>query len=197
VVSESARKAGERASRQAGINKEPRRAERENREKLFRDLVEQHGTRLYRFVLRRTGSTYVAEEITQQTFVEAACGLDSYRGDARLSTWLYGIAVNLIRNHLNRCPERRFMFESPDGEEATPDAGASVEQVVAGRQAFRMLLTQIDALPQEMREVVLLVGMREMSYEEVSAMLRIPIGTVRSRLSRARAALRDSFGAMD
>ncbi|MFM0305081.1 RNA polymerase sigma factor [Paraburkholderia sediminicola] len=197
MVSESARKAGERASRQAGINKEPRRAERESREKLFRDLVEQHGTRLYRFVLRRTGSTYVAEEITQQTFVEAACGMDNYRGDARLSTWLYGIAVNLIRNHLNRCPERRFMFESPDGEEATPDAGASVEQVVAGRQAFRMLLTQIDALPQEMREVVLLVGMREMSYEEVSAMLRIPIGTVRSRLSRARAALRHSFGAMD
>ncbi len=148
-------------------------------------------------MLRRTGSVYIAEEITQQTFVEAACGFDSYRGDARLSTWLYGIAVNLIRNHLNRCPERRFMFESCENEEATLDVGASVEQVVAGRQAFRVLLAQIDALPQEMREVVLLVGVREMSYEEVSAMLRIPIGTVRSRLSRARAALRDSFGAMD
>ena len=197
MVSESARKARERASRQAGINKEPRRAERECREKLFHDLVEKHSARLYRFVLRRTGSVYIAEEITQQTFVEAACGFESYRGDARLSTWLYGITVNLIRNHLNRCPERRFMFESCENEEATLDAGASVEQVVAGRQAFRMLLAQIDALPQEMREVVLLVGMREMSYEEVSAMLRIPIGTVRSRLSRARAALRDSFGAMD
>ncbi|MFL9950524.1 RNA polymerase sigma factor [Paraburkholderia agricolaris] len=197
MVSESARKASERASRQAGINKEPRHAERECREKLFRDLVEKHGARLYRFVLRRTGSVYIAEEITQQTFVEAACGFDSYRGDARLSTWLYGIAVNLIRNHLNRCPERRFMFESCENEEATLDVGASVEQVVAGRQAFRVLLAQIDALPQEMREVVLLVGVREMSYEEVSAMLRIPIGTVRSRLSRARAALRDSFGAMD
>ncbi|WJF91422.1 RNA polymerase sigma factor [Paraburkholderia bonniea] len=165
------------------------------REKLFRELVGQHGKRLYHFVLRRIGSVFDAEELTQQAFVEAAKAYETYRGEAKLSTWLYGIAMNLVRNHLNRCPERRYKFESAD-ESMFDGAGhesESLESTVGRKQQFKLLWQELGDLPAEMREVLMLVGVKEMSYEEASVMLSIPVGTVRSRLSRARSTLRSKL----
>ena len=159
-------------------------------EALFKQLVHTHQKRLYRFVVKHIGWGSDAEDITQQAFVEAAAAYASFRGGSELSTWLYGIAMNLVRNYLSRSPHRRFQFE---GEEAL-DGSAAPEPEPSRQldltQTIQALQTELDALPPEMRDVLLLVGMDELSYESAALLLSIPVGTVRSRVSRARATLR-------
>lgn len=159
-------------------------------EALFKQLVHTHQKRLYRFVVKHIGWGSDAEDITQQAFVEAAAGYASFRGGSELSTWLYGIAMNLVRNYLSRSPHRRFQFEGEealDGSEAPePDPSRRLDL----NQTLQALQTELDALPPEMRDVLLLVAMDELSYESAALMLSIPVGTVRSRVSRARATLR-------
>lgn len=158
--------------------------------RLFRGLVQQHGERLRRFVARHVGNPSEAEELAQQAFVEAACTYASFRGDSQASTWLYGIALNLVRNHLSRAPSRRYEF---DGEDALADHACSrpdPSQQLALTQRMRLLQAELDGLVPEVREVLLLVSLDELSYEQAAAQLDIPVGTVRSRVSRARAQLR-------
>ena len=84
-------------------------------ERLFRDLVQEHSSRLQRFIIRHIGNISEAEDIAQQAFTEAARSYRTFRGESQLSTWLYGIALNLIRNHLSRAPERRYDFVGDSG----------------------------------------------------------------------------------
>ena len=77
-------------------------------ELVFRELVTQHKERLYRVVLKHIGHSTEAEDLAQQAFVEAARTFETFRGESQLSTWLYGIAMNLVRNHLSRAPQRLY-----------------------------------------------------------------------------------------
>lgn len=156
----------------------------------FRDLVQAHQTRLYRFVVKNIGHGTDAEDLTQQAFVEAAKAYESFRGASELSTWLYGIAMNLVRNYLSRSPHRRYAFESDEVLETTQAEQPDPSEQLAQTQAVRRLQQEIDGLPAEMREVLLLVALEELSYEEAAVLLSIPVGTVRSRVSRARTTLR-------
>jgi DNA-directed RNA polymerase specialized sigma24 family protein len=140
-------------------------------EYLLRDLVREHATRLQRFIIKHIGNTTEAEDLAQQAFVEAARSYRSFRGESQLSSWLYGIALNLVRNYLSRAPER----------------------VLEQNQTMALLQESLDELPDNMRDILLMVGVDEISYEDAAAMLTVPVGTVRSRLSRARAALRDKL----
>ena len=162
---------------------------------LFRQLVRDHQTRLYRFIVKNIGYGSDAEDLTQQAFVEAAHSIGTFRGNSELSTWLYGIAMNLVRNYLSRAPQRRYTFESEDvlADRASdrPDPG----EQLAHTQTLRALQQEVDDLPAEMRDVLLLVALEELSYEDAAVMLSIPVGTVRSRVSRARSTLRKKLGA--
>jgi RNA polymerase sigma-70 factor (ECF subfamily) len=159
----------------------------------FRELVQRHQTRLYRFVLKNIGNPSDAEELAQQAFVEAALSYRSFRGEAELSTWLYGNAMNLVRNYLSRAPHRRYQIEDESALEhfTAPDADPAAQ--VENAQLLQRLQAELDELPTEMRDVLLLVALDDLSYEEAAVMLSIPIGTVRSRVSRARATLRKRF----
>lgn len=162
-------------------------------DQLLRDLVREHGSRLQRFIIKHIGNIAEAEDLAQQAFIEAARSYQSFRGESQLSTWLYGIAMNLVRNYLSRAPERRYDFV---GEEALYDhaaSGVTPEQAVAQTQSMRLLQESLDELPESMRDILLLVGMDDLTYEEASALLSVPVGTVRSRLSRARSALREKL----
>lgn len=161
-----------------------------SRDQLFRELVQQHNKRLYRFIFRHIGHSGDAEDLTQQAFVEAVRVYETYRGEAKLSTWLYGIAINLVRNHLNRSPERIYEFQGTEVLANLDSAALSVEDTICLNAERGAMWSAMAELPTEMREVLLLVGVQELSYEEASALLSIPVGTVRSRLSRARTALR-------
>lgn len=157
---------------------------------VFRDLLARHRDRLYRFVLRHIGHATEAEELAQQAFAEAARTYASFRGESQLSTWLYGIAMNLVRNHLSRSPQRLYHFEDESALDDTAAAVASPEEQCSLNQTVRLLERELQELMPEMREVLLLVAMDDMSYEDAAELLNVPIGTVRSRVSRARAHLR-------
>jgi RNA polymerase sigma-70 factor (ECF subfamily) len=157
---------------------------------VFRGLVREHGQRLHRYVARHIGDCSDAEDLAQQAFVEAATSYGRFRGESQPSTWLYGIAMNLVRNHLSRAPSRRFQFE---GEEALDDHAS--ERPDPARQfeltqAMHLLQRELDDLMPEQREVLLMVALDELSYEQAADQLAIPVGTVRSRVSRARSQLR-------
>ena len=161
---------------------------------LFRQLVHDHRERLYRFILKNIGNASDAEELTQQAFVEAASSFTTYRGESALSTWIYGIAMNLTRNYLSRSPHRKYDFVDEESLETLSSGKADPSEIVSSQQAMAVLQRELAELPDEIREVLLLVALDEVSYEEAAVMLSIPVGTVRSRVSRARAKLRQRLG---
>lgn len=157
---------------------------------LIGQLVREQGVRLRRFVGRHIGNHTEADDITQQAFVEMSLSYGRFRGESKPSTWLYGIALNLIRNHLARAPECRYAFVDESLLEAEtcprPDPSAQAEL----RQAIGLLDRSMAEIPRGSRQVLRLICVEELSYEDAAALLGVPVGTVRSRLSRARALLR-------
>jgi RNA polymerase sigma factor (sigma-70 family) len=164
-----------------------------DQEVLFRDLIEQHQRRLYRFVIKYIDHPDDAADITQQAFVEAARTIASFRGDSKLSTWLFGIAMNMVRNYLSRAPHRVYKFETDEVllslAGGSPDPSDTLEQ----KQILELVEVAFSDLPEEMSEVLGLVTIEEISYQDAAEILSIPLGTVRSRVSRARAVLRTHF----
>lgn len=164
-------------------------------EALFRRLVQSHRQRLYRFVVKHIGWGTDAEDITQQAFVEAANSYSTFKGESELSTWLYGIAMNLVRNYLSRSPHRRYNFQDDDTLVGLASGRPDPSEQLAQTQAVQALQEALAELPPEMRDVLMLVAYEELSYEEAAVMMSIPVGTVRSRVSRARASLRKRLAA--
>jgi RNA polymerase sigma factor (sigma-70 family) len=159
-------------------------------DRIFRDLVVEHRRKLHDFIARNIGQHSDAEDLTQQAFVEAARSIGEFRGESALSTWLYGIAMNLVRNYLSRAPHRRFVFEDQSVLESLSSQEAGPQEHLERRQMAQMLFAELEALPREMRDVLLLVAVDDLSYEQAATLLSIPVGTVKSRVSRTRATLR-------
>jgi RNA polymerase sigma factor (sigma-70 family) len=164
-----------------------------DRDMLFRELVAQHQGRLYRFVTKYIDHPDDAADIAQQAFVEAARTLTTFRGDSKLSTWLFGIAMNMVRNYLSRAPHRLYKFESEDTLTGLLSTAIDPSDEASQKELLKLVLEALADLPKEMSEVLTMVAVEEISYQEVAMMLAIPLGTVRSRVSRARAVLREHF----
>jgi len=146
--------------------------------------------RLRSFVRRRLADENAADDIVQQTFLGAYRSWHSFRGESTPETWLFGIAMNLIRDLTSRSPGARIKFASEEEieEEAIPELDPLH---ICMRSQFSMKLKQaVDNLPPEMAETLRLVVEEGLSYQEAADRLEIPIGTVRSRLSRTRATLK-------
>jgi RNA polymerase sigma-70 factor (ECF subfamily) len=157
----------------------------------FEELVIAQQHRVFGVALRMLGSRAEAEEIAQEVFVRAHRAVAEFRGDAKLSTWLYAIASRLCLNRL-AASDRRLRRE---GEEtllrlpADADPAAGVER----REVEAALHRAIEALPEERRIVVILRDLEGLSYEEIAQALGLELGTVRSRLHRARMDLKDKM----
>lgn len=167
----------------------------------FERLVRTHQQRMFAIAFRITGGYEDAAEIVQDAFVAAWRGLGSFRGESRFTTWLTSITINLSRNRLDQIRSRRsnepVSLDDPvataDGlipREATSDAPSAQEQLER-HEIRRHVQKCISALIPEFREVLVLRDMEEFSYEEIATVLRLSGGTVRSRLSRARDAVRE------
>lgn len=158
----------------------------------FERLVERYKDRFYRFILKHVGRIQDAEDILQEAFISAYRGLGQLQNPERFGSWLYGIASNIIRNHFNRSPEYKYTFvdvsEIPDNR--------SDEKQEDIFDAFR-LRAAINELPSDIRETLILVGLEEQSYEDAARILNVPVGTVKSRMFRARKLLRDTLTAED
>lgn len=165
----------------------------EERDRVFRDGVKEHRVKLHRFIARYIGTHEDANELTQQAFVYAYEAYPSFRGQSAFSTWLYGIAMNLVRNYLSRAPQRRYEFvDEAMLADIAFDSPSPLENAELSEK-IQQLEDAMQALPVHMREVLMLVALDELSYEEAAAFLNVPVGTVRSRLSRARTLLREKI----
>jgi RNA polymerase sigma-70 factor (ECF subfamily) len=153
----------------------------------FAEIYRRYHTVIYRFARMMSGSPAVAEDVTQETFTTLLRDLQRYAPDrAALSTYLYGVARNLTRSRLRR--ERRFVHLEVK-EEDEPASVADPSTVFEQSQQRQRLRQIIAELPSRYREVVVLCAIHGLSYAEVAAILGTPVGTVRSRLSRARRAI--------
>lgn len=164
-----------------------------NQETLFRELVAQHQKRLYRFVIKYIDHPDDAADITQQAFVEAARTIASFRGDSKLSTWLFGIAMNMVRNYLSRAPHRIWKFETDESLTTVASNCPDPSDCLIQKELLELAEKAFSDLSEEMSEVLGLVAVDEISYQDAADILGIPLGTVRSRVSRARAVLRAHF----
>jgi RNA polymerase sigma-70 factor, ECF subfamily len=153
----------------------------------FAEIYRRYSALVYRFARMMSGSVATAEDVTQETFTVLLRNLRRYEPDrAGLSTYLYGVARNVTRTRLRR--ERRFvrLEGTPDREPLSrQDPSAVFEQ----SQRWLRLRQVIAELPSRYREVIILCAVHGLSYAEVAVILGTPVGTVRSRLSRARHAV--------
>jgi RNA polymerase sigma-70 factor (ECF subfamily) len=152
-------------------------------------LYKRYGGLVYRFTLRMCGSTSIAEEITQEVFLALLTQLDRFdaaRGS--LSTWMCGIARRKLWTHLERSKDALFDFDEDTAAEL-PCADDGPVELLLRQEAVAAVRAGMDELPPLLREVVILCALEEMSYEQAAHILAVPIGTVRSRLHRAKARL--------
>jgi RNA polymerase sigma-70 factor, ECF subfamily len=159
----------------------------------FEELVTTYQHRVFGVAVRMLGSPTEAEEVAQETFLRAHRALADFRGDAKLSTWLYAIASRLCLNRLasNEGRMSRARAEGldrlPAGEGGEPGADLErSEREVALHRA-------IAELPEERRMVVVLRDLEGLAYDEIAAALSLELGTVRSRLHRARLDLKEKL----
>jgi RNA polymerase sigma-70 factor, ECF subfamily len=160
-----------------------RRAAAGDRE-AFAAIYERHRTVVYRFARLMSGSNSTADDVTQEVFVTLIRTLPSYEPQrASLLTYLYGVARNVTRNRLRR--DRRFV--ALDAAAGTPCSSADDPHDAAARAQERALLRRaILSLPSRYREVIILSDVQGLAYAEAASILQVPVGTVRSRLSRGR-----------
>jgi RNA polymerase sigma factor (sigma-70 family) len=156
----------------------------------FAELYRRHGKRIYNYLFRRLGSWSEAEDLLASVFLEAYRRRDAaVIEEGQIVGWLFGIATNLARNRQRSLWRARRLLgqivSSPSAARHEIDAAARAE----AREQVRALLQRVRRLPREQQDVIALCLWSDSTYEEAAAALSVPVGTVRSRLSRARAAL--------
>lgn len=161
-------------------------------EEAFAQLVTLHEKRVYTLALRLTGNREDAFDVAQEAFLSAWRGLPAFRGDAGFSTWLYRLTSNAAVDHLRKTRRQRTEASLDDAAQSLDvrdPAPTPQERAEAGdlREAVRWGLGE---LSDEHRRVLMLREYQELSYEEIAGRLHVDLGTVKSRLSRARGALR-------
>jgi RNA polymerase sigma-70 factor (ECF subfamily) len=161
----------------------------------FALLVTRHQERVMRFILKYEYNANDAQDLAQETFLQAFRALPSFNCQSRFSTWLTGIAFNLLKNHISRTPTKHHVHldidEQPDG--ACGFAGNDPAREHERSQLLRAMERAVAALPQEMRDAIVLVASEGLSYDEAAATLSVPVGTLKSRLCRARMQLADAL----
>ena len=162
-------------------------------EDAFVELYRRRQMQIYKFALHMSGSSAVAEEVTQEVFmslIRNASGFDSARGS--LAGYLYGIA----RNHVLRMLERDRPYVAME-DDAGASMFASTDETPLGdltrTETIESVRQAVISLPPNYREAVVLCDLQELGYAEAAGLLDVPVGTVRSRLSRGRAMLVDKL----
>lgn len=159
----------------------------------FELLVAKYQRRLGRLISRFVRNSGDAEDVTQEAFIKAYRALPAFRGDSAFYTWLYRIGINTAKNHL-LAQGRRAPTSTPlDAEEAEAYEDASLLHEVAtpenelmSKQVVGVVNASLQQLPEDLRTALTLREIEGLSYEEIASVMNCPIGTVRSRIFRAR-----------
>ncbi|MBX3162117.1 MAG: sigma-70 family RNA polymerase sigma factor [Deltaproteobacteria bacterium] len=172
---------------------------RDRDERAFTELVEAHRDRVYNITFRMLGNKTEAEDVAQEVFITVFKTIETFRGDSKFSTWLYRVTVNHTKNRIKYLARRKdrdrdeFDEMSPGANSATNGAPVRARQpdrALEGAQMEVLLQEAIASLDDDHRTVVVLRDIEDLSIEEICAITDLPDGTVKSRLHRARLALR-------
>jgi RNA polymerase sigma-70 factor (ECF subfamily) len=173
-------------------------------EAAFNELVRQNQAPLYRMLVRLLGDAAEAEDVAQEVFISAFKAIESFRGDSALSTWLHRIAANHAHNRRKYLARRGRDAQRPLDERADAvDTGnlgarpATPQQVAESLQAEQHVQRALAELDDEQRLLITLRDLEDMSYEDIKQVTGLPIGTVKSKLHRARMALHQRFAALE
>ena len=169
----------------------------------FELLVIKYQRRIQRLIARMVRDVNLVEDIAQETFIRAYRALHQFRGEAQFYTWLYRIAVNTAKKFLQELKRDPLVMasagKSDDDEDETSRFGnepieeATPETMLAAKEIAEMVNTVLQALPDDLRQAVMLREIEGLAYEEIAEVMNCPIGTVRSRIFRAREAISASI----
>ncbi len=169
------------------------KASRQGDQDAFALLVQRHQRRVFNLVLRMLQDYEDASEVTQEAFLAAWQGLPSFRGEARFATWLYRIAYHCCLRQLERRKRERDLQAAIQAEQILEGMHKEeqVEDILELRDRQVVVREQLEQLPARYRSVLILRHLQEMTYEEMAAVLSMPIGTIKTHLFRARHLLKE------
>lgn len=175
---------------------------KDREERAFREMVEEYGDRVFSLTYRMLGNREEAEDLAQEVFITIFKSIDSFRGDSKFSTWLYRVTANHCKNRIKYLArrhdrDRAELNERVEGASMSegstlgaPRASPRPDAQLEGAQLELILQEAIAELDEDQRILVILRDVEDLSYEEICAITELPEGTVKSRLHRARMALR-------
>ena len=170
---------------------------RDRDERAFRELIEGHRDRVYNICYRMLGHKHEAEDVAQEVFITVFKTVETFRGDSKFSTWLYRVAVNHCKNRIKYLARRHDRDRDELDESSNGPNGAiggpmpaAPDRALESVQMESLLQEAINSLDEEQRIVVVLRDVEDMSIEEICEITKLPDGTVKSRLHRARLVLR-------
>ena len=166
----------------------------------FELLVSKYQRKLGRLLARFIRDPAEVEDVAQEAFIKAYRALPSFRGDSAFYTWLYRIGINTAKNHLVSMGRRAPTTTEFDSEEAEGFADGeqlrdinTPENVMMSKEIATTVNATMDSLPEELRTAIQLREIEGLSYEEIATIMNCPIGTVRSRIFRAREAIAEKL----
>ncbi|CAM2849637.1 RNA polymerase sigma factor [Rariglobus hedericola] len=174
-------------------------------EAAFNEMVSRYWDRIYGMVHQLLRNQQDAEEVTQDAFIRAHRGLVNFRGDSAFSTWLYQIATNLARNRYwywwRRKRDKTVSFDQPvSADNDTPLSEvfatemATPGDITVTQELVDHIAVGMEKISAKHREILILRNVKNMAYEEIAEVLSISVGTVKSRIARARESLRSAIG---
>lgn len=158
-------------------------------------LVQKYQHKILHLIGRYVHDPVAAQDVAQEAFIKAYRGLRNFRGDSAFYTWLYRIAINTAKNFLvtesRRTPD--YEVNAEDAEHLNGESGlkeyATPERELLSEEIKRQIFKAMEDLPEDLRSAIVLRELEGMSYEEIAQVMECPIGTVRSRIFRAREAI--------
>lgn len=171
----------------------------DNKEKLTINMAslynEQH-RKLKNFISKKVWNEEDAEDILQTTFMEAIRCQNKFEGQSKPETWLFGIAVNLMRNYFKRHYSNSNLDMMTDEILLTLESDSEIDPLIQLEQNINLdkALNAIDDMPSDVQSIFHLIIEEESSYQEAADQIGVPIGTIRSRLSRARTKIKECIG---
>jgi RNA polymerase sigma-70 factor (ECF subfamily) len=174
----------------------------ERDEQAFSEIVRLYGDKVFSLIYRMLGNRQEAEDVAQDVFITVFKTIESFRGEAKFSTWLLRIAANHAKNRIKHLARRPTEGADPDDvsqlralpDRPTPPVQARIEgpdAMLEAAQTERLMQEAIANLPEDQRLLVVLRDVEEMSYQEIEEITGLPEGTIKSRLHRARMAIKE------
>ncbi|MEW6524676.1 MAG: sigma-70 family RNA polymerase sigma factor [Bacillota bacterium] len=161
----------------------------------FASLVAKYRDRVFNLAYRMLGQREDAEDVVQDAFLQTFRAIDRFRPSERFSSWLYRIATNLCIDRLRKSRKKLLSLDGPVSEardryEMVDSGSSTPEEEVMARELRRQLAVAVQGLPPDYRAVIVLRHFQGLSYQEIANVLQLPLGTVKTRLFRAREVLR-------